>query len=360
MLSLALVSISSLVPSGVRGQTPVQSNAAGLVIRYENGASQSYCVDLGPDGQLTGDKLLLKAPIAPAPLINYESGAYICKIGNDGCNYPAERCDCKCPNPASNCQYWTYWKLEANSWVFSNQGAAQLIAKPGDVQAWVWKFSAITDSLSLLPNTSFAEICAAQVITPTPTLPPTVTPTPASIAFVLIATATTPPTLAPTAAATAPTAANSSPIATPSALPPVATGTPSPATTATPAPAAPTQTADAVIAAVPTAPAPSPLPPTVPAATPNPTANLAIAARTTTQQRGVVLEQSGSARIAEQATLAISPQVSARTNIDSATATTGTLLRYGTLAFMLLGLLAALLFFVLRNRRDNTHNGDAA
>jgi hypothetical protein len=59
----------------------------------------------GPEA--TGLDVLRQAEIN----LVYETGGIlgtaICKIGETGCDYPAQDCFCQCLG--NSCQYWTYW-----------------------------------------------------------------------------------------------------------------------------------------------------------------------------------------------------------------------------------------------------------
>src|SRR5215216_4490425 len=67
-------------------------NQAGLVIDFGDGRVMTFCIDLGADGQATGEELL-RASKLPV-IINYDfgMGGAICKIDTVGSDFPAEPC----------------------------------------------------------------------------------------------------------------------------------------------------------------------------------------------------------------------------------------------------------------------------
>jgi hypothetical protein len=88
----------------------------------------------GPEA--TGLDVLRQAEIN----LVYETGGIlgtaICKIGETGCDYPAQDCFCQCLG--NSCQYWTYWYGEEGQWKVSSLGASSRVVKDGDHEGWVW------------------------------------------------------------------------------------------------------------------------------------------------------------------------------------------------------------------------------
>jgi len=177
-------------------------NQAGLLIQFGDGSVFTACVDLGPDGEMTGEELL--RALGLSTLIDYNSGfggGTVCKIGNQGCNFPAEHCFCQCTmKPGDPCIYWTYFFQPDGQWRYSNLGISSLVARPGDVQGWVWGPGG-SGTGTLPPHITFEQICS----NPSQVAPPpaaTATPVPAATFTPLpILTSTISPpteTLAPT------------------------------------------------------------------------------------------------------------------------------------------------------------------
>ncbi|MCU0490315.1 MAG: hypothetical protein MUD01_01810, partial [Chloroflexaceae bacterium] len=119
LILLALVLAVGLIQPG----QAQESNRAGLVVRYGDGSVQTACVRF-PEEQITGLDMLARSGI---PYIAQQGGigAAVCKIGNEGCDYPAEDCFCKRDGPRSI--FWSYHTLVEGSWRFSNLGAANVL-----------------------------------------------------------------------------------------------------------------------------------------------------------------------------------------------------------------------------------------
>lgn len=224
------------VPVPIHADTSYPHHA-GLVVRYGNGSVTTHCVDLGEDGQASGEEVLRASGLAVTA--EYSSmGAAICKIENDGCSYPAEGCFCQCTlQPGQTCVYWSYWHLKNNQWQYSQFGTTNYTVHSGEVDGWSWGAGTTSNAVAP-PVYTFNDICApASTNTPMPTGTSTSAPAGAIMSTVVILTA------APTSA------------------PPTSTATPIPATgvsaTATPIPSTSTPQAS------PTS-APSPSPTTTP------------------------------------------------------------------------------------------------
>jgi hypothetical protein len=158
-----------------RAQT---SNRAGLVVRYGDGSTETACVSFGEES-ITGYELLRRSNIPVIADLGSGMGAFVCKIGNDGCNFPQEDCACKFNTEQ---KYWSYWLLQNGAWQYSNLGAGNASVKSGDVQGWVWGTgSANTEANTKPPVLTLAQICsAAAPATPTATHTATALPTPTS------------------------------------------------------------------------------------------------------------------------------------------------------------------------------------
>ena len=255
----------------------VPQNKAGVVIDFGGGSVFTACVDLGADGQATGEELLQTAGFDV--LIEYSSqGGAVCKIGAQGCNYPDQNCWCQCMS--SPCVYWAYNHLAGSQWLYSAQGASSYVVHSGEVDGWAW--GAGTVALGAQPPvTTFDQICAPPTATPTSTATwtpvPTLTPTTAATIWVPWPTTTPTPTTAntgtptstwtpnPTATPTPTWTAGPPPTATPdlavtSTISPVptATLTPIPAiATVTPGPAILATATPGTLAATPLSPGPT-------------------------------------------------------------------------------------------------------
>ena len=173
---LALIAATTLIGSPANAQEP-ENNRAGIVIDFGDGVVESACVDLGPDGQATGEEMLAAAGFDV--LMEYSPmGGAVCKIAGQGCNYPSQPCWCECLS--SPCIYWAYNHLENGQWLYSTIGASIYQVHAGDVEGWAWGAGSLTQGAAPPPRT-FDQVCAEAEPTNTPTAtatrPPTATHT---------------------------------------------------------------------------------------------------------------------------------------------------------------------------------------
>ena len=194
LVGLAIISFSLAIFTGATLLSTVtwagSPNRVGLVVRFGDGSLFTHCVEFD-ENQISGLEVLLKAGLN----IIYESsgpeGAAVCKIENEGCDYPAEDCFCQCPG-GPNCIYWSYWHLKGGAWEYSQVGASGYYVSDGDVEGWSW-------AVELSQGIAFDDICTSLLTaTSTNTTNPTSTPT---------ATHTPPPTATPTSTQVPPTPA---------------------------------------------------------------------------------------------------------------------------------------------------------
>jgi len=151
----------------------------GLVVRFGDGSVFTKCVKFDED-QISGLEVLLRSGLN---VIYQQSGtgAAVCKIEDDGCDYPSEPCFCQCPG-GPTCIYWSYWHLKSGAWEYSPAGASGYPVRDGDVEGWAWGPGTTGSGLEP-PVIEFSSICAppptaTPTHTPTPTAAPTITPTP--------------------------------------------------------------------------------------------------------------------------------------------------------------------------------------
>jgi hypothetical protein len=233
VIGLILLGLLLVMPIPTHADTAFPHHA-GLVVRDGNGNVTTRCVDLGEDGQASGEEVLRASGLSITA--EYSSmGAAICKIGNDGCSYPAEDCFCQCTlQPGQTCMYWSYWHLVNNQWQYSQFGTTNYTVHSGEVEGWSWG-AGTTSSAVAPPVYTFSDLCVA-----TPTNTPTPTSTPASVLMSTVVILTPEPTHTPQPATSTPVPPTSAPA---TATAPAPTGTPQ--TNPTPQPAA-----TAVVAAV--------------------------------------------------------------------------------------------------------------
>ena len=80
----------------------------------------SFCIDLGSDGQMTAEELLLASGLPVVMEYTPGVGGAVCKIDNTGSNFPSEACFAKCTlRPGEPCLYWSFSQLVNNQWVYN-------------------------------------------------------------------------------------------------------------------------------------------------------------------------------------------------------------------------------------------------
>ncbi len=141
-----------LLPIAAHAQT---TNRAGLVLLRSDGVVQTYCVAFAED-TISGVELLQRAKL---PLITQPSGnnAAVCKIGNDGCNFPAEDCFCRFGGGQRG-EYWAFWQLRDATWEYAQLGAGTARVQNGDVNGWAWGAGESGSGLQP-PVRTFEQIC---------------------------------------------------------------------------------------------------------------------------------------------------------------------------------------------------------
>ncbi len=232
-LSLIVLALATLTSAG-NAQT-VYPHHAGLMIEFGDGGVYTKCIDLGDDDQATGYEVLQAAgDLTLIADFSYGLGAAMCKINQQGCNFPAESCFCQCQliNPNDTCQYWSYWHLVGDHWQYSSTGSSAYTVQSGAVEGWAWGTGSTT-SAAPPPLLTFNQICAPATATPTSTSTATAIPTQA----VVIPSATWTPTATPPLQP----ALSDTPSPWPTHIPTAQIATPAPAvgSTVTPRPTAP-------------------------------------------------------------------------------------------------------------------------
>lgn len=119
---------------------------AALIAQFGDGSYVTRCVSFS-EQSITGLELLIRSGLEVSLW-----GSAVCRIGQEGCNYPAQTCFCLCKG--SSCQYWSYWHLRDGSWTYAQVGSGDYRVQDGDVEAWLWG-DAQTPPVAL----TFAEIC---------------------------------------------------------------------------------------------------------------------------------------------------------------------------------------------------------
>lgn len=192
------------------GRAQEAQNQAGVVIRYGDGRVTTACVRFS-EPSISGIELLQRASI-PVIAQSVGMGSAVCKISNEGCDYPSEDCFCQCKG--GNCAYWAYQRLRDDRWAYSPVGASASQVQPGDVDGWAWGAGSVQSGAAppVIPldqicseNPVAAPATAAAPATSVPVAPtapePTIVPAPTERPTIVPAPTDSPtPALAPTSA----------------------------------------------------------------------------------------------------------------------------------------------------------------
>jgi hypothetical protein len=161
---------------------------AGLVVVFPDGTDM-YCVEFAEE-EITGMVLLERTGL-PLVLSGFGGlGAGVCRIDDVGCSDPG---DCFCQCRGADCNFWTYFELDGESWRFLNIGASQRQVRDGTVQGWVWgngrttpgsaSIDALCESLQPTPQpTRTPQPPVARATRRSPATPAAVLPQPAAVA----------------------------------------------------------------------------------------------------------------------------------------------------------------------------------
>lgn len=142
----------------------------GLVVKFSDGTVFTDCIEYAGSG-MTGEDVLDSSGLSTVKEFHPGLGAAICKIDNDGCDYPGVNCFCECLG--SSCEYWAYYHLDEQQgeWVYSGMGASWRQVQPGDVEGWAWGAGTPEQSEAEPPLMTFEELCIPPTPTPEPSPP---------------------------------------------------------------------------------------------------------------------------------------------------------------------------------------------
>lgn len=143
------------------------TDRVGLVVKFDDGTVFTECIEYTGSG-MTGEDVLDSSGLSTVKEIHPGLGAAICKIEDDGCDYPQpDSCFCECLG--SSCEYWAYYHLDEQEgqWVYSGMGASWRTVQPGDVEGWAWGAGTPEQSQAEPPLFTFEELC----VPPTPSPP---------------------------------------------------------------------------------------------------------------------------------------------------------------------------------------------
>ena len=183
---LSLLVFLDVLPKG-QAQT---ANRAALVIQFDNARVLTFCISFS-EPSISGHELLQRSGLPVVSAID-PLGYAVCKIDQLGC--PEENCFCQSPP-----NYWSYWHLNQNTWVYSAAGSSSYTIQSGVVDGWVWGSGPGFPP----PAHTFDQVCNP---TPTPSNTPTATSTASQTATATTQPSpTSSPTHAPASATTKPT-----------------------------------------------------------------------------------------------------------------------------------------------------------
>lgn len=133
LVTLTLVLISFFVShdaASLATAASQPSHRAGLVIQFGDGSYITRCIPFAGDS-ISGLELLMRSGLN---VVTW--GGAVCRIEQDGCDYPTEPCFCQCRG--AQCLYWSYWHWREGHWVYAQVGAADHQVRDGDIEGWAW------------------------------------------------------------------------------------------------------------------------------------------------------------------------------------------------------------------------------
>ena len=115
------VNLRPPMPRGApRSSTGAAVNRAALVVTFEDGRSQTFCIGFTEDS-ISGLELLRRSGLPLVTSGNGGLGSAVCSINGEGCSNPGD-CFCKCKG--GTCAYWAYYHFKNEAWQISRLGAS--------------------------------------------------------------------------------------------------------------------------------------------------------------------------------------------------------------------------------------------
>lgn len=145
---LILAGVGFFIVSSWISRLPVvlaqEPERVGLVVQFDDETIQTSCIDT--HGQaLTGQDILQLSGLELDLYYDANQEIAVCKVNQRGCD--ASHCFCQFPD------YWSYWHLEADQWIYSGRGSSTYLVQPGSVEGWRWGDG------SSPPQISYEQIC---------------------------------------------------------------------------------------------------------------------------------------------------------------------------------------------------------
>lgn len=157
---IALVLLA--IPSLLHAQTELQQ--AGLLVQFEDGRAESFCINYQADETITVEELLRRSELPVVVQAVGSMGAAVCQIDGQGCAFPAEPCFCQCMGP--DCRYWGLQQLVDGEWRYLNRGATGTQVKAGEIYGFAWGNNS-PSAASSLPVRELADFCPIEAAPPT-------------------------------------------------------------------------------------------------------------------------------------------------------------------------------------------------
>lgn len=150
------------IPTLLQAQEELQK--AGLLVQYEDGREERFCISYQAEEKMTVEELLRRSERPIVVQAVGSMGAAVCQIDGQGCAFPAEPCFCQCMGP--DCRYWGLQQLVDGEWRYLNRGATSSEVKPGEVYGFAWGNNS-PSAVSSLPVGDFADFCPIEAAPPT-------------------------------------------------------------------------------------------------------------------------------------------------------------------------------------------------
>lgn len=155
---LCLLSIFAYPGTAISGASQTRQRA-GLVVQFSDGSYITRCISFTEDS-INGLELLMRSGLH---VVTW--GGAVCRIEQDGCDYPTVPCFCQCSG--AQCLYWSYWHWREGRWIYSQVGSADYQVHDGDLEGWAWSNGQPP------PVVPVEQICAPGLPATTPIIPHT-------------------------------------------------------------------------------------------------------------------------------------------------------------------------------------------
>jgi hypothetical protein len=148
-------------PSPSTTAASTAEHRAGLVVQTSDGAIRTHCVRFR-EATISGYELLRRSA-EPLIVQDFGNGSFVCKIGDEGRDYPRESCTPPCPDTDS-CTYWGYYRIDLGTtrWRFSELGAIDSVVSDGDIEGWHYGTHSLKGGSEPSTRPTLDDICAAR------------------------------------------------------------------------------------------------------------------------------------------------------------------------------------------------------